>query len=205
MLAIPWGHHCLIVNKIKDPITRRWYIARAIDHGWSRGELTRATECDEHGRVGRAATNFDRLCRPIGWRAHERSSRTRTSSTSPPSASRSTRPSRSDLVEHGERFLLEPGRGFAFGRQVDLTVDGEDFRLDPLFHHPPSTSPHATCPPDSPQCCRRSRRSRPRWAHPPGTPNASGPRRPGPSTDQNFGPRSTHSVSSSGFSHHWLP
>src|SRR5207302_5767575 len=40
------------------------------------------------------------------------------------------------LVRHLEKFLLEPGQGFAFvGRQYRLEVGGEDFYIDLLFYH----------------------------------------------------------------------
>lgn len=40
------------------------------------------------------------------------------------------------LTEHIQEFLLELGRGFAFvGRQVELEVGGETFRIDMLFYH----------------------------------------------------------------------
>jgi predicted nuclease of restriction endonuclease-like (RecB) superfamily len=137
MLAIPWGHHCLIVNKVKDPATRRWYIARTVDQGWSRSDLTRAIEREEHGRVGMAATNFERTL------PADRAASTREVFKDPYLFDFLTLGEpfheaelEASLVEHVERFLLELGQGFAFvGRQVDLTVDGEDFRLDLLFYH----------------------------------------------------------------------
>lgn len=40
------------------------------------------------------------------------------------------------LVEHIQKFLIEPGIGFAFaGRQYPLDVGWKDYRLDLLFYH----------------------------------------------------------------------
>ncbi|MGI8938877.1 MAG: PDDEXK nuclease domain-containing protein [Iamia sp.] len=40
------------------------------------------------------------------------------------------------LVAHVERFLVELGQGFAFvGRQVEVTVGEDEFRIDLLFFH----------------------------------------------------------------------
>ena len=40
------------------------------------------------------------------------------------------------LLEHLRKFLLELGVGFAFvGSQYQLTVGGEEFRIDLLFYH----------------------------------------------------------------------
>jgi len=40
------------------------------------------------------------------------------------------------LMSHVQKFLLELGVGFAFvGRQVDLEVSNQEFRIDLLFYH----------------------------------------------------------------------
>jgi predicted nuclease of restriction endonuclease-like (RecB) superfamily len=40
------------------------------------------------------------------------------------------------LIDHLERFLLELGAGFAFvGRQMQLEVGDQDFKIDLLFYH----------------------------------------------------------------------
>ncbi|HXH57903.1 PDDEXK nuclease domain-containing protein [Iamia sp.] len=137
LLTLPWGHHAVILTKLKDPDTRLWYVGRAVDQGWSRSELTRAIQREEHGRVGKAATNFDRtlpadqaaaavetfkdpylfdfLTLGEPFRKAELEAR---------------------LVAHVERFLVEMGQGFAFvGRQVEVTVGDDDFRIDLLFFH----------------------------------------------------------------------
>ena len=36
---IPWSHHCTLLDKIKDPAERVWYIQQTIEHGWSRNVL----------------------------------------------------------------------------------------------------------------------------------------------------------------------
>lgn len=137
MLALPWGHHATIIEKVKDPDQRLWYVARSVEQGWSRSDLTRAIQRDEHRRVGSAVTNFERTLPPdqaaaavevfkdpyvfdfltLGEPFREAELE-------------------AGLVAHVERFLVELGAGFAFvGRQVDLTVGDEDFRIDLLFFH----------------------------------------------------------------------
>ena len=40
------------------------------------------------------------------------------------------------LIDHLERFFLELGAGFAFvGRQMQLEVGDQDFKIDLLFYH----------------------------------------------------------------------
>lgn len=33
---LPWFHLCLLMDKVKDPSERLWYMERVIEHGWSR-------------------------------------------------------------------------------------------------------------------------------------------------------------------------
>lgn len=36
---IPWFHNCVLLDKIKDPEQRLWYIQQTIANGWSRNVL----------------------------------------------------------------------------------------------------------------------------------------------------------------------
>jgi predicted nuclease of restriction endonuclease-like (RecB) superfamily len=134
---IPWGHNIALLTKLKDAEQRRWYAARAIEHGWSRAILVHQMESRLIDREGKAITNFrqnlpasgSELARQtlkdpyvfdflnLGPEARERDIETA-------------------LTQHITQFLLELGAGFAFvGRQVPVQVGGEDFHLDLLFYH----------------------------------------------------------------------
>ncbi len=41
---IPWFHHCVLLDKVKDPTERHWYIQQTIEHGWSRNILVHQIE-----------------------------------------------------------------------------------------------------------------------------------------------------------------
>lgn len=135
--AVPWAHHVVIVQKVKDLPTRRWYMEQILTNGWSRNILSLMIDAKAHLRQGTAVANFERrlpapqsdlvqqtlkdpyifdfltLTEPF----HERELET-------------------GLVRHLEKFLLELGQGFAFvGRQYRLDVGGEDFYIDLLFYH----------------------------------------------------------------------
>ncbi|MCD4697057.1 MAG: DUF1016 N-terminal domain-containing protein [Bacteroidales bacterium] len=45
-LCIPWGHHTLILTKIKDPEEAVFYIVKTIQNGWSRSVLQIQIESD---------------------------------------------------------------------------------------------------------------------------------------------------------------
>jgi hypothetical protein len=37
---VPWGHNVVLIEKVKDPATRAWYMQQTIEQGWSRSVLT---------------------------------------------------------------------------------------------------------------------------------------------------------------------
>jgi predicted nuclease of restriction endonuclease-like (RecB) superfamily len=134
---LPWFHLCTLLDKLKTPDERNWYLAKAAEYNWSRNVLVMQIETRLRERQGNAVTNFDqRLPAPqsdlereslkdpyrfdflgLTTEAHEREIETA-------------------LVYHVTDFLLELGAGFAFvGRQVHLEVGSEDFFIDLLFYH----------------------------------------------------------------------
>jgi predicted nuclease of restriction endonuclease-like (RecB) superfamily len=135
---IPWFHNCMLLDKVKDPEERLWYIQRTIQHGWSRSVLTQRVESGLYRRQGEGVlTNFNQtLPQPqsdlaqqilrdpynfdflsLGNEAQERELETA-------------------LIRHIREFLLEMGVGFAFvGSQYPIQVSGKEYRLDLLFYH----------------------------------------------------------------------
>src|SRR6266571_2337448 len=55
---IPWFHNCLILDRIKNPEQRLWYVEQTVTNGWSRNVLTMQIETRLHERLGQAPTNF---------------------------------------------------------------------------------------------------------------------------------------------------
>ena len=55
---LPWFHNCVLLDKVKAPSERAWYIEQAIQHGWSRNVLVMQIESGLHQRQGKALTNF---------------------------------------------------------------------------------------------------------------------------------------------------
>ncbi|APR99201.1 PDDEXK nuclease domain-containing protein [Wolbachia endosymbiont of Folsomia candida] len=134
---LPWYHHVVLMERVKEHEARLFYMQNASEYGWSRSILMHQIELDLHKRQGKAVTNFkDKLPSPqsdlahytlkdpyifdflsIGKDAHEREIE-------------------KGLVAHIEKFLVELGAGFSFvGRQYRLTVRRKDYYLDLLFYH----------------------------------------------------------------------
>jgi len=57
---IPWGHNLRILDAVKVPVEREWYIRQTIEQGWSRNVLVHQIENGLYRRQGKADTNFSR-------------------------------------------------------------------------------------------------------------------------------------------------
>jgi len=132
---IPWGHLQQILQRIKAPAEREFYIRQTASHGWSRAVLVHQIESGLHGRQGKALNNFNRVL------PAPQSDLARAILKDPyifdflgPEAAE--REIEKSLVTQVRKSLLELGAGFALvGTQVHLEVDGQDFYLDLLFYH----------------------------------------------------------------------
>lgn len=62
---IPWGHHLVLVSKLDDVEERAWYLAKTIEHGWSRAVLMHQIASRLRERLGKAVTNFEATVPPV--------------------------------------------------------------------------------------------------------------------------------------------
>jgi predicted nuclease of restriction endonuclease-like (RecB) superfamily len=134
---IPWGHNVRLLELVKDPEERLWYIRAAIQHGWSRNVLVLQIESGLFRRQGKAVTNFSAtLPAPQSDLAQQLIKDPYNFDFLTLTTEAQERDLERGLLEHLRQFLLELGTGFAFvGSQVPLEVGGEDFKLDLLFYH----------------------------------------------------------------------
>lgn len=134
---MPWFHLCVLLDKLKTRDEREWYLAKAIEQGWSRNVLVMQIETRLIDRRGQATTNFSsRLPAPQSDLARESLKDPYRFDFLGLGEEANEREIESALVTHVTDFLLELGAGFAFvGRQVLLEVGGEDFFVDLLFYH----------------------------------------------------------------------
>jgi len=134
---IPWSHNLKIIEMIKDPTQRIWYIQKTIEHGWSRNVLVLQIESGLYARQGEAVTNFDRtLPKPQSDLAQQVIKDPYNFDFLTISDDAHERELERGLVTHIRDFLLELGLGFAFlGSQYSIEVDDKEYRLDLLFYH----------------------------------------------------------------------
>jgi predicted nuclease of restriction endonuclease-like (RecB) superfamily len=134
---IPWFHHCVIIDKIKDHETRVWYIQKTIENGWSRNVLVMQIESRAHLRLGHAKTNFKETLPDITSDLAQQLIKSEYNFEFLGLADDAQeKVIERGLLDHIRDFLLELGSGFSFlGSQYKIEVGGEDFYTDLLFYH----------------------------------------------------------------------
>lgn len=134
---IPWGHNCLIIDKIQNTDQRIWYIQKTIENGWSRNVLNLQIQSNLYKRQGSSINNFKNTL------PESQSDLAQNIIKDPYNlefldikGKFNERKLEENLIDHIRNFLLELGQGFAFiGNQYHIELEGEDYYLDLLFYH----------------------------------------------------------------------
>lgn len=134
---LPWGQIIRLMQMVKDPDDRAFYIHRCLSEGWSRNILEIQIRNQLHLRAGKAQNNFALTMPPVDSDMAAQLFKDPYLfdflGTADPRREAEVEQA---LIDHIQKFLLELGTGFAFvGRQVPLEVGGEDYPLDLLFYH----------------------------------------------------------------------
>jgi predicted nuclease of restriction endonuclease-like (RecB) superfamily len=134
---IPWFHNCVIMDKLKDPVEREWYVRQTIQQGWSRNVLVHQIESGLFNRQGNAINNLERtLPSPQSELVSEILKDPYNFDFLTLGKEYSERDLHQSLITHIRDFLLELGVGFAFvGSEHHLEVGDQDFYIDLLFYH----------------------------------------------------------------------
>ncbi len=61
---LPWGHLRLLLDRVKDPAARDWYLLAAVREGWSRDALGHVIEGRLYAMEGKSLTNFGQTLPP---------------------------------------------------------------------------------------------------------------------------------------------
>src|SRR5512143_3235340 len=92
---LPWFHLCTLLDKLGTRAERDWYLAKAVQDGWSRSVQVMQIETQARERTGRAITNFDaRLPAPQSDLARE----ARKEPSSPPNSTSQTWPRMVEVI-----------------------------------------------------------------------------------------------------------
>ncbi len=134
---LPWFHLVNLLDKVKTPEERNFYIVKAIENGWSRSMMLHQIDLGLYNRQGKALTNFNQKLAP------SQSDLANYTLKDPYifdflsiSENAKERDIELSLIHHMEKFLIELGAGFAFvGRQYKIEVGNKDYYIDLLFYH----------------------------------------------------------------------
>lgn len=134
---LPWGQNLLLLTKLKSRPEREWYLAKAIEHGWSRNVMWHHISTQLQQRSGNAVTNFDkRLPSPDSELAQQTLKDPYLFDFLGVSEEALERDIEGAMLRHVTKLLMELGEGFAFaGRQVNVRAGDEDFYIDLLFYN----------------------------------------------------------------------
>lgn len=137
LLSIPWAHHLLLMEKVKDLSQRLWYMQAVLSQGWSRSVLLMQIQTAAHERQGKAVSNFAfKLPTPHSDLVQQALKDPYIFDFLTLTEPYTERELELGLVRQAEKFLMELGRGFAFvGRQYHLDIGERDFYIDLLFYH----------------------------------------------------------------------
>ena len=137
LFSIPWGHHIMIFQKIKNVPEAIFYVQQTIENNWSRAVLEMQIETNLHARQGKAITNFKTTLPEIDSDlAQALLKDTYNFEFIAFSGKVKELELEQKLIDNITKFLLELGKGFAYmGRQFEINVGGEIFKTDLLFYH----------------------------------------------------------------------
>jgi predicted nuclease of restriction endonuclease-like (RecB) superfamily len=138
-ISIPWGHHMLLLDKIKEENERIWYIEKTVNNNWSRNVLQYQIDTDLYTRQykKKKSTNFHLILPKLqSDLANEIIKDTYALEFIGAKEKLSERQLEEKIIHHIEEFLIELGAGFAFvGRQYKLKVGRKEYFIDLLFYH----------------------------------------------------------------------
>ena len=136
---IPWSHNIALLEKVKEPKQRIWYIQKTIENGWSHNVLIHQIESGLYQRqvTTDKISNFEtRLSAPQSELAIQTMKDPYVFDFIPFKEDMVERDIERALVQDVTKLLLELGTGFAFlGNQYHLNVGGDDFYIDLLFYN----------------------------------------------------------------------
>ncbi|MBQ9254464.1 MAG: DUF1016 family protein [Bacteroidales bacterium] len=138
LFSIPWGHHRLIIDKVKGNIQKAiFFVQKAIENNWSRSVLLNFLDTNLYERQGKAITNFKTtLPIPEGELAQQLTKDPYNFDFLTLTEGFKEKELKDALMNNLSNFLLEMGRGFAYvGREYRLQVGSKEFFIDLLFYN----------------------------------------------------------------------
>lgn len=122
LAKVTWYHHITLLDKVKDPAERFYYIQKAVENGWSRDVMVHQIELKHYLRQGNATTNFKAaLPQPHSDLAIQTLKDPYIFDFLSLTDEHLEKDLEKGLTENITKFLLELGKGFAFvGKQYHV-------------------------------------------------------------------------------------
>lgn len=138
IFSIPWGHHKLILDKVKgDTKKALYYINQVLENNWSRSMLLNWIDTGLYERSGKAITNFKALMPDAsGDLAQELTKDPYNFAFAGVTQRHNEAQLKSALLNNITKFLIELGTGFAYvGREYRLQIGETEKFIDLLFYN----------------------------------------------------------------------
>lgn len=138
IFSIPWGHHCLIMDKVKGDINKAlFYVSQSLENGWSRSVLLNWIGTGLYERQGKGLNNFKRNLPQIGSDlAKEITKDPYCFGFAEVTGNYNERKLKDALLKNISDFLIELGTGFAYvGKEYRLEIGETENFIDLLFYN----------------------------------------------------------------------
>lgn len=135
---VPWGHHKLIMDKVKGDINKAlFYIGQTLENGWSRSLLLNWIDTGLYERQGKAISNFKSILpAPDSELTQEITKDPYNFAFAGVTRRHNEAELKLALLKNITDFLVELGTGFAYvGREYRLQVGHTENFIDLLFYN----------------------------------------------------------------------
>ena len=137
--SVPWGHHVLLLKKVKAPAARIYYLRATAQFGWSRNVLLNQIKAGAYERAKKEKKihNFElALPEHFAEQADEMMKSRYNLEFLGIKRAVKEREIENRLISRLQQFILELGYGFCFvGRQYRLALGSKEYFVDLLFYH----------------------------------------------------------------------
>lgn len=138
LFEIPWGHHKLIVDKVKGDVDKAlFFVRQTVENGWSRAMLLNWIDTGLYERNGKAITNFKRtIPNETSELALELTKDPYNFAFAGVTKKHNEAQLKEALLTNITDFLIELGTGFAYvGKEYRLQIGETENFIDLLFYN----------------------------------------------------------------------
>ena len=138
IFMVPWGHHKLILDKVKGDVNKAlYYVHQSIENGWSRSLLLNWIDTGMYERSGKSITNFAATMPDTSSDlAQELTKDPYNFAFAGVAKQHNEAELKMALLNNITAFLVELGTGFAYvGREYRLQIGHTENFIDLLFYN----------------------------------------------------------------------